>query len=122
MTHLFEETLIIEVARRHVMTSESDPISDIIAQLTKIARADGKITEEEEELLAEAQINLMTYDEKLDEALDDGVIDETEKDLLRGLKEQIIQGAWEMASLSDGISEDELNMLELLIKTVRNEG
>ncbi len=104
------------------MTSESDPISDIIAQLTKIARADGKITEEEEELLAEAQINLMTYDEKLDEALDDGVIDETEKDLLRGLKEQIIQGAWEMASLSDGISEDELNMLELLIKTVRNEG
>jgi len=101
------------------MTTDSDPITEIISQLTKLARADGKITQEEEELLAEAQINLMTYDNKLEEALEDGVIDDTEIEILHGLKENIIQGAWELASVSDGISEDELNMLELLIKTVR---
>lgn len=102
------------------MTS-NEVFSKIIQEMTRIAKADGKITEEEEELLIATQVNLMMYDEALDQALEDGIIDQDELELLNGLKEQIIQDAYNIAELSDGISEDELKLLNTLINYARKQ-
>ena len=101
------------------MTDESNLLSDIIAKMTELAYADGKITEEEEELLTAAQINLMIYDEALEDALEDGIIDSEESEVLAGLKQQILDGAWQVASESDGISDDELKLLEVLLSKIK---
>ncbi len=101
------------------MSSNEDLFSDIVAKMTEIALADGKITEEEQELLASAQVNLLMYDEALAKALEDGIIDEEEMELLEGFKEQIIQDAILVSEVSQGISEDELRILDALIHLVR---
>lgn len=101
------------------MATDDENFTKIIEQLTKMAKADGKITEEEENLLAEAQVNLMLYDQALNDALEDGIITEEEKELLDGLKEQMIQSSWELAKESDGVSDDELKLLEVLTRKLR---
>ncbi len=101
------------------MATDDEVFSKIIEQMTKIAQADGKLTEEEVELLTEAQINLMLYDEALNEALEDGFISDDEKELLEGIKEQIILQSYELAELTDGLSKDELKLLEILTKKAR---
>lgn len=98
--------------------SEKD-LQEIISQMSKIAQQDGKITTEEQDLLVDAQVSLLTYEQALEEALADGVIDETEEELLLGFKEQIIQGAWEIAKESQGVTDDELKLLEVLIHKLR---
>jgi regulator of RNase E activity RraB len=103
------------------MTEKDDLIEQVISQMTKVAKQDGKITQEEEELIVEAHINLLAYDQALEEALEDGIIDSQEKELLTGLREQIIQGAWDIAAESDGVSEDELKLLDVLINKVRKQ-
>lgn len=101
------------------MADESNVLSEIIAQMTKLAYADGKITQEEEELLTEAQINFMIYDEALEDALEDGIIDAEESEVLAGLKQQILEGAWSVAAKSNGISNDELTLLEVLLSKIK---
>ncbi len=101
------------------MVSNDETFSQIIEHLTKLAKADGKITEEEEALLIEAQVSLMMYDEALSDALEDGIITDEEKELLEGLKEQAIQTSWELAKETAGISDDELKMLEILARKLR---
>ncbi len=101
------------------MATDDEVFSGIIEQLTKIAKADGKITEEEEELLIQAQVNLMLYDEALAEALEDGIISDEERELLNGLKEQLIQSSWDLAEESEGVSDDEIKLLEILARKLR---
>ncbi len=101
------------------MSPNNDIFSDIISKMTEIALADGRITEEEQELLASAQVNLLMYDEALAKALEDGIIDQNELELLEGFKEQIIQDAILVSEISEGISEDELKILDALIHLVR---
>ncbi len=101
------------------MATDDETFTKIIEQLTKMAKADGKITEEEEALLVEAQVNLMLYDQALNEALEDGIITEDEKELLEGIKEQLIQSSWDLAKESEGVSEDELKLLEILTHKLR---
>ena len=93
-------------------------IQEVIGAVTKAALADGKITEEEAEILESVQINVLIYDQSVQDSLADGVITQEEKDTLSGLKQQILNEAWDIASISEGVSEDELKMLEILLKKI----
>lgn len=101
------------------MLTDDEKLREIIGSITKIARADGKITEEEAEILENVQINLLMYDDYLNEAMEDGIIDDDEMDMLIGLKQNIIAEAWDIAQVSDGVSDDELKMLEVLLQNAR---
>ncbi|MCY3412022.1 MAG: hypothetical protein INQ03_10365 [Candidatus Heimdallarchaeota archaeon] len=103
------------------MQTEDEKFREIISAMTKIAKADGKITEEEAEILESVHINLMLYDDYVEEALEDGIIDNEEKEVLAGMKQSILTEAFDIAQISDGVSDDELKLLELLLKKANNE-
>jgi hypothetical protein len=99
--------------------TDDDKLHEVVAAVTKAALADGKITAEEAEILEAVQINILVYEQAMDDALADGVITNDEKDTLNGLKQQILSDAWDIASVSDSnVSNDELKMLEVLLKKI----
>ena len=103
------------------MVNKEDKLQEVVAAVTKAALADGKITQEEAEILEAVQINALIYEQALSDALDDGIITSEENDTLEGLKQQILSDAWDIASVSDNsVSNDELKMLEVLLKKIED--
>ena len=104
------------------MVSTEEKLQEVVAAVTKAALADGKITQEEAEILEAVQINALIYEQALADALDDGIITNEENDTLEGLKQQILSDAWDIASVSDNnVSNDELKMLEVLLKKIEDQ-
>ncbi len=101
------------------MTEPDDALTNLIKTMTKLAKEDQVITEEEEELLTNAQINMMTYDNMIVEFLEDGVIDEEESDILQSFKEMIVQEAVELSNLSTDPNSKEMKTLSNLIEYLR---
>ena len=95
-------------------------LQKIIQSITRAARADGKITQEEQELLESIQINVLIYDQAIDDALADGIIDDEEKDTLQAIKQSILSEAYEIAEVSEGVSDDEVKMLQILLQELEN--
>jgi len=96
-------------------------LQNIIKSISKAARADGKITDEEREILESVQINILIYDQALEDALDDGIIDKKEQDMLNGLKHQILNEAYDIAEISEGITDDEIKLLQVLLAELETE-
>lgn len=104
------------------MVNTEEKLQEVVAAVTKAALADGKITQEEAEILEAVQINTLIYEQALSDALDDGIITSEENDTLEGLKQQILSDAWDIASVSDNnVSNDELKMLEVLLKKIEDQ-
>ena len=101
------------------MTEPDDALSNLIRTMTKLAMEDQVITKEEEELLTNAQINMMTYDNMIVEFLEDGVIDEEESDILQSFKEMIVKEAVELSDLSTDPNSKEMKTLTNLIEYLR---
>jgi hypothetical protein len=100
---------------------EENRLQKIIKSITNAARADGKITDEEAELLESVQINVLIYDQALEDALGDGIITDEESDTLNGLKHQILNDAYDIANISEGVSEDEIKILQILLRELESE-
>ncbi len=100
---------------------EKNRIQEVVSAVTKTALADGKITSEEADILEAIQVNVLIYDQALEDSLEDGIITEEEREILVGIKHQILNEAWDVASISDGVSEDELKMLEILLNKVEED-
>jgi len=101
------------------MTEPDDALTNLIRTMTKLAKEDQIITQEEEELLTNAEINMMTYDNMIVEFLEDGVIDEEESDILQSFKEMIVQEAVELSNLSTDPNSKEMKTLSNLIEYLR---
>lgn len=97
---------------------DSKPLEEIIQHLTKMALADGKITEEEQELLESVTVNVLVYDRALEDALEDGVITEEERETLAAMKDQLVTEAFEISKASDGIGDDEMKILRILLDNI----
>ena len=102
--------------------SDDTKIRELVAAVSKAALADGKITQEEAEILEAVQINALIYDQAVDDAKEDGIIDQEEKDTITALKHQILNDAWDIASISEGVSNDELLLLQALLKKLEDSG
>ncbi|MCY3413803.1 MAG: hypothetical protein INQ03_19320 [Candidatus Heimdallarchaeota archaeon] len=98
------------------MDPQEKKISELVTALTKIALADGKISPKEAAILESVQINFILYDQALESALEDGVIDQSEKTLLTKLKNKIMGEAADIVNVSEGVSEAEMKLLEVLLK------
>ena len=95
-------------------------LQKIIRAISKVAKADGIITPEEQEILESVQINILVYDQSLEDALDDGIISNDERESLNALKHQILNEAWDIARYSEGVSNDEIKMLQVLLRELEN--
>lgn len=96
-------------------------IKAMLKAVTDMAKADNKITPEEAEIINSIHVNVMIYDQALDNALDDGIITQDEKETLEALKMQILNDAWSIAEISDGVNDDELKLLDVLLKELGKE-
>ncbi|MHA2501726.1 MAG: hypothetical protein ACXAE3_02460 [Candidatus Kariarchaeaceae archaeon] len=96
-------------------------LQKIIESITRAALADGKITPEEKGILESVQINVLIYDQALEDALEDGIIDKTEQDTLHALKHAVLNDAYEIAEVSEGVSKDELKLLQVLLAEIESE-
>lgn len=103
------------------VTEQEERLQEIIKSITRAAKADGKITEEEREILESVQINVLIYDQALEDALNDGIIDKEEKETLMGLKHAVLNEAYNIAEVSDGVSDDEIKMLQVLLAELESE-
>lgn len=103
------------------ITEQEARLQKIIQSITRAAKADGKITEEEQELLESIQVNVLIYDQALEDALEDGIIDKAEQDTLHGIKHSILNEAYEIAEVSEGVSDDELKLLQILLAEIESE-
>ena len=95
---------------------KQNQLQKIIRIITRTAKADGKITAEEQEILESIQINVLVYDQALEDALDDGIITDEENETLQGLKHQILNDAYEIAEVSQGVSDEEIKLLQILLR------
>ena len=95
--------------------SDDTKIRELVAAVSRAALADGKITKEEAEILEAVQVNALVYDQAVDDAREDGIITSEEKDTITALKHQILNDAWDIASVSEGVSNDELLLLQALL-------
>jgi len=102
-------------------TSQEERLQKIIQSITRAAQADGKITGEEREILESVQINLLIYDQALEDAQADGIIDNEEKETLSALKHSILNEAYEIAEVSEGVSDDEIKLLQVLLAELESE-
>ena len=89
-------------------------LQKIIESITKTALADGVITEEERQILESVQINVLVYDQALEDALEDGIIDQEEQDT-------VLNDAYEIAEVSQGVSKDEIKLLQVLLAEIEDQ-
>lgn len=84
----------------------------------ELAAEDGKITEDEHNILKTIEVSLAEFTEKLKEALDDGIISPEEVDILKKFKAQMLKDAFDVANLDNKLTIDELKILMTLAVSV----
>ncbi|MDH5402065.1 MAG: TerB family tellurite resistance protein [Candidatus Heimdallarchaeota archaeon] len=87
------------------MVIDNTLLQSTLKELFKIARKDGVITEEENDIIDQIVIDTLEYSQMIDKAIEDGIIDDEETQELKKLKDQIIKNA-EATALADGFYKD----------------
>ena len=95
-------------------------LAKMMKKVAEIAKKDGKITDEEYELLEGISFDVAEYMIALEKSMEDGVIDEQEAVLMQQLKNKIINNAKKVASQDGHIDEDEAQILKELIYILEN--
>ena len=88
-------------------------------KLKEVAMDDGKLTQDERELMATVISDIEKYNETLHKALEDGIIDEREERRLFEGRMQVMEKAYDKAREDLVISEDEKKILKEICKIVR---
>jgi sporulation protein YlmC with PRC-barrel domain len=81
---------------------------------SKMAWQDGKISEDELELLRQLEVNAEVYDNALKDALEDNIITQSEEEGLEKLKEDLVHKAYTVAFSDKVISKDEGAIIDRL--------
>jgi sporulation protein YlmC with PRC-barrel domain/tellurite resistance protein len=89
-------------------------LTNIIRELLITAGNDGKISPEEQALINQVRVDLGTYNEALEEALEDGVITAAELKNLEKIKDQLILNAVNLANQDNKIDSDESALIRKL--------
>lgn len=89
-------------------------------QLRDIALADGKLSHEEQELMTTIILDIERYNQMIQQALDDGIIDVSEERELFEGRMKILEKAYDKAREDKTISEDEKRILKEICVIVRD--
>jgi hypothetical protein len=92
---------------------------NLLHHLLVVAHEDEKVTEEEHKLLEGIISNFKDYIHLVDTALQDGIIDISEKKSLLTGREKMLDDAYQIASADTIISEDEYAILDKLVHIIR---
>ncbi|MDH5403005.1 MAG: hypothetical protein OEY49_10985 [Candidatus Heimdallarchaeota archaeon] len=95
---------------------------DIYDMLFKKAMEDDIITPDEEAILQSVMTVGKRYDTLKEKALEDGVLDNFEYNRLNTLRGKILEKSFNIADSDNQISEDERELLNLLVKLLRDTG
>ncbi len=101
------------------MTTEEERLLKLKQGFQKIkekAMADGIITEDEAAILKTIEKHIEIYEDLVNKALEDGVITQDEKNELIDFEEKIMSEAYFTAEADQVITEDEAELVKLLIK------
>ncbi len=100
--------------------SENDSLFEkTIKELIRHANADGKITPEELDIIEQVKIDADSYNMILQEALDDGMINQVEAKQLTDLKQAIIDRAELIAKVDGHLDSDEASLLQKLTEILK---
>ena len=92
---------------------------NILKEVIAVANSDGKITDDEYNILTQMSIDVAEYSIMLERFKSDGIIDADEKTKLQMLKKRILENAQIVAELDDEVTEEELNLLKKLQEVVQ---
>ncbi len=79
--------------------------------LIKVAFLDGKLTRDEFDIIKNVLADLINYSSILEEALNDGIIDDLEKQKLQSQREKVIDKAKLIANKDYIITEEEKKLI-----------
>ncbi|MDH5403499.1 MAG: TerB family tellurite resistance protein [Candidatus Heimdallarchaeota archaeon] len=92
------------------MNSEKEYFDHYIKELAVLAMNDKIITAEELQIIQQFTFDLTKFKDLINEALEDGIITNEEKNYLNNFKEKILNNVQEVANL-DNVVEDEEKVL-----------
>lgn len=89
-------------------------LTNIIRELLITAESDGDLDEDEKALIDKVRVDLSTYHEALEEALEDSVITKEELEELEGIKEMLVTNAVSLARTDQQITPEESALIKKL--------
>lgn len=93
---------------------------EVWEKLRTTAMQDGMITEEENNLISNIVLDVEAYSQMVEQALEDGIIDNIEKVELFEGRIEILEKAYEIARQDHQITDDEKEILKTICKLVLN--
>ena len=100
--------------------AKGSPIREIYDKLVQKALEDGTISKDEQAILDKVELELEAYEDLLKNAMNDRIISEDESKVLRRTRAQMLDKVWLVADEDQQINEEEANLLNLLLKLLRN--
>ena len=89
-------------------------LAQYLKAVAKVAKSDGKVTEDEYNILKQLSFDVAQYTMTLEDAEKDGIIDQQERSKLEDLKSKLLENATEIANQDGVISDDEAALLDKL--------
>ncbi len=89
-----------------------------LKQLIEKAKEDEIITEEEAKIIEIAENNIKEYETVLNKALEDGLIDQEERNNLIALEEKLMEETYFQAINDNILDDDEILLLKTLYKAI----
>ncbi|MHA2365557.1 MAG: hypothetical protein ACXAC7_16490 [Candidatus Hodarchaeales archaeon] len=117
---ILENSITLDLSINELERDLKTNMTNIIRDLMLDASKDGKITQEEKDLINTVDVNLPTYYQALDKALEDGVITKEEEELLDNIKEKIIYEMHKIASSDKKMTIDEKDLVDRFASYIVN--
>jgi len=97
-----------------------DKLEELYKKLYEQAEIDGKVTEDEEKILKNIKLGIDEFKKYADKALEDNLVTVSEHTKMLQLQNQILRESERQAMEDDRISDDERELLQLLIRSIRS--
>ncbi len=92
---------------------------DILAELYKVAQEDGKLSQDEYEIIKQVEVDLELFNKALAAAEEDQMLEPEEIGKLMDLRDRILERA-EIVARADGtVSDDEIKLLGTLTQVLK---
>jgi len=97
-----------------------EKLEELYKKLYEQAEIDGKVTEDEEKILQNIKLGIDEFKKYADKALEDNLITVSEHTKMLQLQNKILRESERQAMEDDKISDDERELLQLLIRSIRS--
>lgn len=97
-----------------------EKLEELYKKLYEQAEIDGKVTEDEEKILQNIKLGIDEFKKYADKALEDNLVTVSEHTKMLQLQNKILRESERQAMEDDKISDDERELLQLLIRSIRS--